>query len=172
MLLKRLQKCMNKAKTYYIFRHGLATHSTKGYGAYIVTQGILPKSIPSIKKLANHLKSVENPASFSSDIIRCRQTAEIVSNSTGFQFTFDKRLDELMYDESFEDFKKRIESFLEDVQRLPNKNILICTHGAVIAGLTDMLTDKEFTPDHVTIHPLPGVLRIIKDRKTEDVNFN
>ncbi|MEM7030344.1 MAG: histidine phosphatase family protein, partial [Chloroflexota bacterium] len=65
--------------TYYIFRHGLATHSKTGYGDDILTAEVLPEAIPKVKRLGQYLKDFEADYHVRSELIRCRQTADIVA---------------------------------------------------------------------------------------------
>ncbi len=155
-------------KTYYIFRHALATHSTKGYGERIVDAHILPEGVKPIEKMAEYLKSVQADFAVSSEFIRCKETTEIVTAISGKTFTLDSRLNEFSQEENysketFEEFRNRLLLFLLDMEQDNSKQtFLICTHGSVIAGLKHILTEGRFTTDTRFDFPPPGVLVIIE----------
>lgn len=160
-----------KAKTIYLMRHGLATHSTIGYGDQIVTAQILPEAIPVINKTAAFLKDKPTNANISSEFLRCRQTAEIVTNITNKQFTFDKRLNEF-YDESFLQLKNRLQDFLKDLEKKNYANVLLCTHGAVIAGIKHLLLKNSLEEENLLDFALPGVLTIIQNGAIQEIDFS
>jgi len=158
-------------QTFYIFRHALATKSDTGYGDEIETAGILPEGIPPIEKLAVFLQTITSDYNVSSGFLRCRQTSEIVSEITGKHFAFDKRLSEF-YDETPGSFIDKVKNFLEEMERKKYKNIIICTHAAVIAVMIKMLMHRKIIPkDLYTNYPKPGMLLIIEDKKIEEKDF-
>lgn len=161
------------AKTYYIFRHGetFATKSGGGYGVRIFNAPILPEGKEAIEKMAKFLKAKDVDLSLSSPFKRCKQTVEIISGITGSEFKFDKRLSEFFL-ETFGHFKRRIKNLVDEVESSDYKSVAICTHGAVISGLTGFLTKGVFEVLSVPDYPDPGVLIIIRDHHLEEVNFN
>lgn len=162
-------------KTYYIFRHGetFATKAGTGYGVRVFSAPILPEAHAALERMGAYLAQVENSYNISSEILRCRQTVEIISEKSGKSFVFDKRLNEFFL-ESFGHFKKRLQSVLADIEKQTAENILICTHGAGISGLISLLTPKKDMPAAFDIfhYPMPGVLTIIKGETIQEVNFN
>lgn len=166
------------SKTYYIFRHALATYSKDGYGDEILTASILPKETEPIKKMAKYLTSVKESINFSSEVKRAKQTAKIITKITGKKFIFDPRLNEYdtsskqFLEESFESFYQRIHQFVKDAQKLETENILICSHGAIITGIKNILIKGDFTKDDLFDFPLCGELLIINGKSLRSINFN
>jgi len=159
--------------SFYIFRHG-ETHATwtkTPYGEAVVSAEIIVEGIPAIKNTANYLKQVPSSFNASSELLRCRQTVEIVSEATGKIFVFDRRLNELI-NESFDVFKNRVMDFLKEIEIKNYENILVCTHGAVIAALKHLITKKRVEASELSDFPEPGVLTLIKDKKVQEINFN
>jgi broad specificity phosphatase PhoE len=161
---------VNPGQTFYIFRHGLATHSTVGYGNEILSAQLLPEGYPAIEKLAEYLKNIHTDAFFSSEILRCKQTAEIIAQKTGKQFVADSRLNEF-YTESFEDFCKRVQSFVDKVTTMPANSVAICTHGAVLAAMKHLILEGEFLQRDELDFPPPSGMVVIKDGKAETIRF-
>ena len=166
-------------KNYYIFRHGLATHSTTGYGDEIFSAHILPEGKKAIERMAEYLKNISTDFNVSSELIRCQETAEIVSRVTGKKFATDSRINEYSAEEnysneSFEAFRQRLLTFLLELEQDEAKQtIIICTHGAVIAGIKHILTEGRFTTDSRFDFPAPGVLIIVKpDGTIKEMDFN
>ncbi len=158
-------------KTIYLVRHGLATKSTTGYGDKILTAELLPEAIPSIHRLANYLKDKPTDYNVSSEILRCKQTAAIITSRTDKKFVFDSRLNEY-YQETFLQFSNRITLFFNDLKTKPYQNILICTHGAVIAGLKHLILSDSFTEENLTDYPPCGSLLTIRNGSFEVTDFN
>lgn len=155
----------------YIFRHGLATHSKEGYGDEILTARVLPEGIPPIERMAEYLKNVSSDFSVSSEILRCRQTAEIVEKIAGHRFAADKRLNEY-HQESFEQFRKRVQLFVNEIRGSSHETILICTHGAVMAGIKNLLLNSMFTENMLPDYVDTGVLLTIKGKYVSLLDFN
>lgn len=100
--------------TWYLFRHALATENKDGYGDEILTARILPVGIPPTERMAEYIQRLPKSVNWSSELLRCRQTTNIISKITGRTFISDARLNE--YDnETFEAFRKRIASWLDDL---------------------------------------------------------
>lgn len=162
-------------KNYYVFRHG-ETHVTKtkgryGYGHKVYSATILEEGKPSVTRLANHLKKIETDYNVSSPFLRCRQTAEIVNQITGKEFVFDKRLGEIVFVPPWF-FRRRVLSFISEMESSSHENILICTHAAVITVLLNHLTTDGPTSKEKLRAPNPGVLSVIRDGKLEEIDFN
>jgi broad specificity phosphatase PhoE len=157
-----------------------------------------------IKSIAKTLKDKKIEAIFSSPFYRTRQTAEIVSKTLGIKPKFDKRLIDVNFGvyssgpaenfykdfsdsktrflkrpkkgESRKDIKKRLMSFLGDVERkYKNKNILIVSHGDPIMLLEGIIkglkTDEEFI-EYLSKAKIPevGELKKIKKQKSRIKN--
>lgn len=164
---------MSKDKKFYILRHGetFATKRGIGYGVRIFSAPLLPEARRAIERMANYLKDIPTDYHVSSRIKRCRQTAQIITEITGKEFAFDARLNEYFI-ETFGHFRKRIQSFLDEMQSSEYKNIVICTHGAGIAGLVSLITKTNFDRYTLFNYPPPGILTIIEKEKLQQINFN
>jgi broad specificity phosphatase PhoE len=158
-------------KTWYLFRHALSTRSVNGYGDKILTAEILPEEIKPIEKMAKYLNRVEESINYRSDIIRCRQTAEIISKITGKKFIPDNRLNEY-YDENFDHVSTRIKQFIGEVDKIKQPNILVCSHGAIIAGIKKILLNEKFYESDLMDYPNCGELLIINGNKISNIDFN
>lgn len=158
-------------KTLYLFRHALATKSLFGYGDKILTAEILPEGKPPIERMADFLKTVPSDFNVCSEITRCQQTAGIVTEKTGKQFTLDKRLNEY-YKESFGQLRDRVKDFLRDIEATKHKDILICTHGAVVTAIKNLILKNKFTMFQLYDYPKTGVLLIINGKHIEELDFN
>jgi broad specificity phosphatase PhoE len=160
-------------KNYFIFRHGMtfASKYNRWYFHKLYSATILEEGKPSVLKLSKYLKNVPTDFNVSSPFLRCRQTVELVTSITNKKFTFDERLSERTFEFSGS-FRKRVLNFIDEMEKSPHKNILICTHSAVIRELVDFLTENDLTPDKRRDAPLPGVLTIIKKGKIEEIDFN
>jgi broad specificity phosphatase PhoE len=162
-------------KTYYIFRHGetFATKKGRGYGMRIFSAPILPEAGVPLQKMGEYLKSVDTDFQVSSALLRCRQTADIITTETGKTFVFDKRLNEYFL-ETFGHLRKRLQEVLTEIDKNDYKNIVICTHGACIAMLISILTARHEKPTAFNLfrYPPPGVLTIINNNNVQEINFN
>ena len=157
--IKELTSYLEKSKNkYFVMRHGESETQIKriidaGQGKYHLTTLGKDMVLRQAKKL---LKEKINLI-FSSDILRCKETAEIVSKVLGKEIIFDERLREInlptfsgmpikSYHEAFPTYESRFEkrppngeslrdvrarvwSFLSDLEKkYENKNILIISH--------------------------------------------
>lgn len=163
---------MNQShKTFYLFRHGLATHSKYGYGRKILTVSILPEGIPAIKRLAEALKYIPNSIQKSSEFVRCKETGTIITQATGKVFESDERLNE-KYHEKIYDVRVRVIDFLDEVIHLPQQNIIVCTHGVIISAIKNLLIHNKFVTKHLHDFPQTGELMIIEEKGVKIINFN
>ena len=154
-------------KTYYLIRHGISTLSKHGYGSEIFSAHLLPQARPAIEKVATFLKKIPTDIQISSQLPRAIETAQIITEVTGKTFTTDARLNEYSAEENytnetFEEFRQRILSFLLELEQSQAKTILLCTHGSVIAGIKHILTEGRFTFEERLDYAEPGTLCIIQ----------
>ncbi len=172
----------NTSHQFFIFRHGLATLSTSGYGEQILSAALLPEGVPAVERLGQFLKEMPTDFHFSSEVPRCRQTAEIVQKITGKKFQFDARLNEY-HQEPFVQFADRVEGFLNDVIERGDRykahladdvpvSIVICTHGAVIAGIKHFLLEGTFSQEYQLDYTQPGELLQIWNKNVQLHIFN
>ncbi|MDO8429051.1 MAG: histidine phosphatase family protein [Candidatus Daviesbacteria bacterium] len=163
--------------TFYIFRHGetFVTRDRVGYGPNILDAPILEEGKEALLRLAVYLKGIKSDFAVSSEILRCRQTVEIVSKISGKKFEFDSRLNEFslneLNNETFEVFLSRVQSFMNEVKAKKYDSVLICTHGAVIAVLKHLITTGVVSMEDIPDYPNPGILMIIKDQSVEEISF-
>ena len=164
---------MFSKKTYYIFRHGetKATLKGRGYGFRNRSARILEIGKPVIEEMAQFLKDIPSDYNVSSEYIRCQETAEIITNIANKQFVFDKRLNEFFF-ETFSHMRRRVREFLDEMEGSNHQTILVCSHGAILAGLISFLTKGEYPASDLTSYPPPGILIKIENGKVEQWDFN
>jgi len=135
---------------------------------------ITKKGKEMIRKAAKKLKKKNIDLIYSSDFFRTRQTSKIVSKELGLRVSFDKRLRDLNFGifhggptqkykefctkrqrffkrapkgESWRDVKKRMISFVKDIEKKhKNKTILIISHADplwLLAGFFKKLNEEE-----------------------------
>ncbi len=147
--------------TYYILRHGHSLRNQKNIVCCWPEKNKCPltnKGKEQVKKIAKGFKSKKIDIIFSSDLLRTKQTAEIVGKELDISPKFDKRLREfdagifngkpvkLAYQyygkyleeifekrfpkgENYTDVKKRVYGFLKEIEKkYKGKNILIISH--------------------------------------------
>jgi len=157
---------------YFIFRHGDSLRQTKKVAICWPEKIFCPltkEGEKEVKTAAKKLKNKKIDIIFSSDLLRTKQTAEILSQETGAKIIFDKRLREynvgifngknskLVWDylnlkkgniiftkppkgESLMKIGKRMYGFLKDAnKKYLNKNILIVSHELPLTILEGVL---------------------------------
>lgn len=132
---------------YFLLRHGHANNLLlKSRLAYIFAirknkkDPLTPKGVKQIKERVNFFKSANIDLIFSSDFIRTRQTAEIVSEGLNLPVTYDGRFGEMGRLENIQKFQKRVLEGFEDIEKkYTNKNILIVGHRGTFTMLEGTL---------------------------------
>ena len=157
-------------KHWYIFRHGLATHSKNGYGDQILTAQVLPEGRPPIERLGVYMRVLPYEVGYRSHLLRCEKTAQIVTDATGNPFMPDARLNE-QYQETFESVHDRVQAFVADANASPHTYIWVCTHGVIIAALRHFILDGQFWRSMENNYTQPGELLMIANGKDEVLNF-
>lgn len=155
---------------WYIFRHGLATHSKTGYGDQIVTAQVLPEGIPPVQRLARYMQPLPYDHGVRSEFLRCQQTAAIVTEITGRAFVTDVRLNEAV-NESFESVRERVGAFVTEMQAASYEHLWVCTHGIVIAALKHWITEGDFKKRDENDYIMPGELLKIAGTTPQVVRF-
>lgn len=87
-------------KRYYVVTHGQAQHHVDHVVGGWFDSRLTPKGIEQARALARFFSSGEFPKStaiYSSDLLRCTETAEIVADALGLEVGFDKRLREMSF---------------------------------------------------------------------------
>lgn len=145
---------------YYILRHGEAVSNVKeiiSSWPEKFNNHLTKKGRAQIKKAAKELKNKNIDIIFASDLLRAKETAEIVGKELKIKSKFDKRLRELSFGifdnkpivefvnffknkkekikkaplkgESYNDVSKRVFKFLKEIdKKYKEKNILIVSH--------------------------------------------
>jgi len=154
---------MKLKNTYYILRHGEAVSNVKSINSSWPEKFYNPitkNGEKQINKSLKNLKGHQIDFIFSSDLLRTKQTAKLVSKSLKVKLKFDKRLREIDFGslngkpngktleqlfhsklatknhkikkvETYQSVLKRIASFLREVEKIyKGKNILIVSHQA------------------------------------------
>ena len=85
---------------------------------------ILEEGIPAIENLATFLRKYSFYKCFTSEILRCVQTSQVVEKITGFKFEKYSRLNEFV-DETFDEFKERVSGAIERFESVNGKTYLI-----------------------------------------------
>ncbi|MFH1509945.1 MAG: histidine phosphatase family protein [Candidatus Nealsonbacteria bacterium] len=84
--------------TYYLLRHGESLKNIKGFESSWPEKTIVPltkKGIKEAKRVAKKAKNKKINLIFSSDLLRTKQTAEIIAKELGIKVKLDKRLREI-----------------------------------------------------------------------------
>lgn len=160
------------SQTFYIFRHGATffSESDTPYGDQALTAQILPDAHIAIEKLAKYLADVPTDKNFRSAVSRCAQTTQIITAITGREFEVDQRLTEY-YQETFDQLRERVASFIQEMEISGYRDIWICTHGAVMSAMKHLLLTKKYELADLMDYPKTGVLWIIKDGQVEEISF-
>ena len=164
---------------YYVLRHGESVRNIEKITSCWPEKVRCPltkKGREQIQRVAKEIKKRKIDLIFASDLLRTRQTAEIVTEETGAKIKFDKRIRELnvgIYNakplrlaqqawgepwerfgkrlpggENYTDVKKRMHNFWKDIDaRYKGKNILIISHECPISLLECML--KGFSNEEI-----------------------
>ena len=164
---------------FYIFRHGDTIETgnflLKIFGRHhdSHTISILSKGKLSLLKIGKYLKGVKISRGYSSPYLRCRESINIVGKESGIKFVTDDRLNELEGGgENFKQFEERVKSFLNEIKKKKYQNIVICTHGAVMAAIKHLETNGKFNRFQIFDYPEPGKLEIIKESIVKTIDFN
>lgn len=159
--------------TYYIFRHGQTFASKRGidYGETQFTAEITREGLPAVERLALYLKNVEVDENYTSELLRCVQTTEIVSRLSGKRFEKLPLLNEFL-EPTFEEFKTRMLELVHRLERGHVKVYSLCTHGGVVSALKHFLTRGEYEIENLMDYPETGKLMIIKNGTVDVLDFN
>ena len=158
--------------TLNIFRHG-ETYQSKFnvvYGAEELTAEVLPEAVPTVERIGEYLKSVPTEANFTSEYLRCRQTAEIIESVSGKKFQSTPLLNEFVAGQ-FSDLQDRGLKFLEMVEDKRFDQVVVCTHGAVMACLKHLVMEGDFLERDLFDYPATGVVWEISKEGLTEKNF-
>lgn len=165
---------------FYIFRHGDTFVTKSGtrlgafsYGLQLFSASILPDAMGSLKQMGEYLKKEPLDFCVSSPIVRCRQTAEIITSITKKPFFYDNRLREFFL-ESYGSLRRRLTELLLEIEEKHYTHVAVCTHAAVIAALISLITARKDRSIEFSLfkYPPPGVLTIISENHLKEISFN
>lgn len=175
------------------FKKGILSYKNKGAGCPLTKE-----SRKDIEKIAQKLKKEKIDLIFSSDFLRTKQTAGIVSKELGIKLKYDKRLREVnvgIFDgrnikeysnflkkqterftvrpekgENWNDVKERVNNFLKDIDgKYKNKKILIISHGGPILMMESIV--NGFNKEEIIKHWKTKLINVGELRKLEFKNF-
>jgi len=159
--------------SYYIFRHGetFSTRDGTPYGERQFEAEILPQGVPAIKRLAEKLKDRHFDYYYTSELLRCLQTSQIVASVLGVEFEKNKLLNEML-EPGFVEFRNRVKTLVAKMEEEEYKAYLLCTHGAVISALKHLLVFGKYEEENLLDYPIPGTLMVINRSGSEILDFN
>lgn len=172
---------MKYNNSYYILRHGQSVSNVKNIHSCWPEKFYFPltlKGRKEVKKAAQKLKSKKIDLIFSSDILRTKQTAGIISKELNLKIEYDKRLREvnvgIFNGKTVEEFRKYFPK--KDINdRFDKKPKSGETYTDVRNRIDDFLknTDKKYKGRNILIisHQLPLILieSIAKDISNSQV---
>jgi broad specificity phosphatase PhoE len=158
---------MKLNNTYFLLRHGQARSNEYNFVSCWpekVYNPLTQKGIKKTKEVALILKKEKIDLIFTSDLLRTKQTAEIIAKKLGLNILFDRNLREIKFGkfnggpgekwedffeiirnkksgkfygmENYKDIRKRTKIFIKKInKKYKNKKILIVSHGAMVFSL-------------------------------------
>jgi isoleucyl-tRNA synthetase len=176
---KDLLKQKFSTNKYFILRHGESECHKNGTAVSSIGKNLCPltnKGKQHIKRVAKEMKKQKIDIIFSSDLLRTKQTAEIVGKEMGIKVKYHKQLREIkfgIYDgnpikewidfwknradrftkrppkgENYMDVRNRVDNFLQSInKKYKGKNILIVSHGGPILMMDSVM--KGFSREQV-----------------------
>lgn len=189
---------MNLKNNYFLIRHGQSESSKKEFMSSWPEKIYNPltlKGVRQIKRAIKKLKKENVDLMFSSDLLRCKQTAEIIAKELNLKIIFDERLRErdagilngksleewhcffndtgdlfnkkAPEGESIEDIKERIKDFLLDIEgKYENKNIIVISHGHPLLVFLG-ITNNFSEKEFISNKSRPKNAEIIKIERTK-----
>ncbi|MDI6591720.1 MAG: isoleucine--tRNA ligase [Patescibacteria group bacterium] len=186
---------------YYLFRHGHSLRQVKKISSCWPEKFPCPlteKGKRKVLEAAKKLKNKKIDLIFSSDLLRTKESAEIIAKEIGAKIIFNKRLREynigifngkppqlswkylekkkdwigtkIPKGESLIDLRKRIYSFLEEVnKKYQNKNILIVSHELPLTILEGTL--KAYSLEEILELRRKKKIKVIKTGQFRKIEF-
>jgi broad specificity phosphatase PhoE len=181
---------MKLNNTYYIFRHGEAVSNKKNVSSSWPEKFFNPLTFrgkQQIKRVIPRIKKLKIDLIFSSDILRTKQTAEIIAKVLKLRVKFDKKLREIntgifnggpldkWYEfyrqnteffikkpknggENYREVKERAKNFLKKIdKKYKNKKILIVGHGGVFENMQALI--KNYTEKQQILYKKDLILK-------------
>ena len=166
---------MKLSNNYFILRHGEAIFNREGIVSSWPEKEKNPlteKGRKEVRGIIAKLKKDKIDLIFSSDVLRCKETAQMIAKELGLKINFDKRIREIDMGilngksvkewndyfknraekftkrapgaENRRDIKKRLMDFIKDInKKYKNKNILIVSHEDILIILQGVV--KRFS---------------------------
>ncbi|MFT4250170.1 MAG: histidine phosphatase family protein [Candidatus Woesearchaeota archaeon] len=135
----------------YFVRHAQTTANKQQRIEGHTHSSITEEGRKQANEAANKLQNTQFEATYSSDLTRCKETAEIILTKHNNKLLLDKRIrgrnygkyeakpvgsidwsEEGITFENEENYTQRILAFIEEIQKKHTKNVLVVTHGGVI----------------------------------------
>jgi broad specificity phosphatase PhoE len=162
---------MDLNNAYFLLRHGKARsnkYNLVSCWPEKVHNPLTREGVKKIKKVSLSLKKEKIDLIFASDLLRAKQTAEMVAEKLGPDVIFDKKLREIEFGklnggpgekweeffetirnkksgksygmENYKDVRKRAETFIKKInKKYKNRKILIVSHGALVFSLAAIM---------------------------------
>ncbi|MBC7982208.1 histidine phosphatase family protein [Candidatus Parcubacteria bacterium] len=96
-------------------------------------------------KVLKRIKKISFDLVISSDLKRCRETAEIIMGKNKKSIIYDELFREIGSDESFVNFKKRILNAKKYIESIDKEKILIVTHSQFMKMFLANILDPKLT---------------------------
>lgn len=189
---------MNLKNNYFLIRHGQSESNKKEFMSSWPEKIYNPltlKGVKQVEEATEKLKKENIDLIFSSDLLRCKQTAEIISEGLKLDIIFEKKLREHdagilngksteewhqffndMGDlfnkkapegESIEDIKERIKELLLNIEeKYENKNIIVISHGHPLLVFWG-ITNNFSEKEFISNKSRPKNAEIIKIERTK-----
>ncbi|MDD2731966.1 MAG: histidine phosphatase family protein [Candidatus Pacebacteria bacterium] len=170
---------MKLKNAYYIMRHGEALSNVKDIISSWPEKGVFPLTEKGKKQAelsAKELKKENIDLIFSSDVLRTKQTAEIVSYELEIKPTYDKRLREynvgVFNARPIDEYQGFLKNPKERFEKKPQKGE---TYKDIIERVMDFLTDtdRKYTNKKILIisHQIPLTFIEAKIKDIDDLDI-
>lgn len=167
---------MKLNNTYYLLRHGEALSNVdRFYSSWPekINNPLTPQGVKMVEKAAEELKGKDIKFIFSSDLLRTKQTAEIIAKALSLEVNLDIRLRELDFGifngkpaeffdnyfreetdrleksvpegETYRQVAQRVTDFIKDIDEHHKGNILIVSHECPLWILKSIANEISLT---------------------------
>jgi broad specificity phosphatase PhoE len=173
---------MRLNNTYFLLRHGEARSNKYSFVSCWpekIYNPLTQEGVLKIEKVISFLRKEKIELIFASDLLRVKQTAEIIAEKLGLSIVFDRNIREIKFGkfngvsgdkwkgffktikneksgkpygmENYKDVLKRARTFIKRInKKYKNKKILIVSHGAVVFSIEATL--RNFNEKQEEIH--------------------
>ena len=156
--------------TIYLIRHGQTNWNVEKRLMGSTDTPLNKNGIEQVKSLGQKISQLEISHIFSSDLLRAKETAEIINNFINVDISLDSRLREFNYGdiegktlkeissenwnrvnlypeqlnaESLENVYDRVKNFFEDLAKRNISNVIIITHGGTLRMMLYYAKNKD-----------------------------